>query len=269
MMDSTQLLEPWRPRSLEAGETRLWQIGPLKLYLYRTEHEWHLASELVREEEDEMAVAEEATAPEDLEWKRWANPNGHDRVRLAPLMPDRSVVVRPKSPLAYPPGTESTLYARIPVWVQLNAGPQEKEAALCEIPSLTLSNTWFGPDTTEGELCYALASTLVSDLEHVTSAPHRSICAIRVRNESEEILHLERLCIRAQHLSIYGLDGRLWSSQIKVDYQAPAEPSRVEYSDNRFRGREDAEHLAEPRAPIREGLVARSFARVASLGHFF
>ncbi|MEF8787867.1 MAG: hypothetical protein V5A84_02245 [Planctomycetota bacterium] len=269
MSDHPNLLEPWEPITLEAGQTRLWQIGPLKLYIHRSGHEWHLATEEVREQEDGLAVAGEAEPGEDIQWRRWANPGGEDRLRLAPLMPDRPVVVRPKAPLAFPPGAGGTLYARIPVWVQLNVGGEDHEVTLCEVPSITLSNTWFGPDTTEGELCYSMASTLVSELESVNPAPHRAICALHLQNEAEEPLNLERMCIRGQQISVSGLDGCLWTSEVTVTYRDPAEPSRVEYSDKRFRKDENAKELTPPRNPITGGLVARSFARVASIGNLF
>ena len=268
MTEQAQLLEPWQPATLEAGRTLHWQIGPLKIWLTHREKEWMLASQEEKGEEEALVIAEHQEAPEDVEWRRWAGTGSNSIVQLTPVMPDRPVVIRPRNPLTFPPGAGGTFYARIPVFVRVTVG-QDRALTLCDIPSVTLSNTWFGVDTTEGELCYAMRSTAPSQREEVIPRPHRAVCTLRLRNTAEEPLDFQRICLRVEHVTIYGTEGCMWSSEVSVSYRGQADESKIRYIEEPFKSREGSLVLGEPRTPPEGGMLARSFAGLLRLGNIF
>lgn len=266
MNEGTDLLAPWQPASIEIGQTLHWHIGPLKLWIQKGEREWLLTTQQVPEDEQSMVAAEPQDAPEEVEWRRWAGGDRQGVVQLVPVTPDRSVVVRPRHPLAFPPEAGGTFYARIPVWVRVTVGP-DGAVTLCELPTLTLSNTWFGPDTTEGQLCYAMKTTAPGDRSEVTMVPHRVVCTLRLHNGADGPLDFQRLCVRCEHLSIYGADGAMWSSEVAVTYRGEGGQSKVRCVEEPFEKRDDVSLLSPPRTPASGSLLARSFAGFVRLGN--
>ena len=95
-------IDIWRPMRIGVNEVVRRTIGPLTLWLKRITGEWHLATRRVPEA-DAMAgpVGEEARPP-DRHWLRCAAGDETSMFRLLPVMPDRSVVIRPGTQLAVP-----------------------------------------------------------------------------------------------------------------------------------------------------------------------
>ena len=65
------------------------------------------------------------------------------------------------------------------------------------------TDTWFGPDTQSGSLCYASRSFHRVRLAQVPTLPHRATIEVVVHNLSDSMLSLERMLISVQHLSLY------------------------------------------------------------------
>jgi hypothetical protein len=245
-----RVMEFWKDFEITVGDLYRWDIGPLTIWMRLTSFEWWISTE---ESDDGRAPAiceKVDEEPEGLEWRRWARHSDSQRVKLTPIMPDRSVVVRPETSVFFPPGTDGMLYARLPVWVKISVvGDGEQDVALCEIPSSTLSNTWFGENTVEGELCYAMHTTARRSLEGVEDSPNRVICPLRLHNRSDDVLNFERLAIGSQHLTIYEYEGHLWTSCISVTYRGTERLSVVKHEENWFERPETATVLCPPRTP--------------------
>jgi hypothetical protein len=152
--------------------------GPLTLKLFREAADaWHLW--MSREEWDETQAAEARggdTGCPDARRRvieRFVfNQQPEARCACRPMLADRPVVVRARQSVFIPPGEEAMLYLSTPVWVSIDLG--EPARALREIPVLRLSDTWFGPSTREGELCYAARTHARNHLDQVPRRPHRA-----------------------------------------------------------------------------------------------
>lgn len=250
----------WTPTPVESGQTACRQVGPLTLWLRRTDQEWHLA---VRRAPEADTGHHEPAEPDDaLEWLRWTAGEEANVVRLLPQMPDRSVVVRPESPIQIPPGHEALFYVSIPVWVKVAVG-EGTPTVLCEQPAVILSNTWFG-DPMSGELCYSLQTRARRAVDASQASPHRAVCPVRIRNTHEELLAFERLCIRVEHLTLYDGQRQMWTNGISVRFRGDEHPSLVEYDPGPTAALDVGDVLAEPRVPPSSGLLKRSFASLSS-----
>lgn len=207
----------WEPFRVEGGMTLACAIGPLTLFLCRDATEWRLWSERSDAGDAEIRTGREPIrdAPGMEGAERFMFRDAPETVLLHPVLADRPVVVRPRYPTAIPPGEAATFYISTPVSVTVGVG--EAGVRLCEIPSLCMSDTWFGPNTREGELCYATPTQARSRLDEVPRRPHRAITPVQVKNDSSGMLTIEKLSLPVPFLSVYGRpDGSLWTQAVTL-----------------------------------------------------
>lgn len=243
LQQTTESTAWWQPVSIPDGSTLNCRIGPLYLRVRHVSGEWRVASEYEEEIAGPAAPVtlqlDTAELPEDGP-QRYIAPKSGEQLRLKPLLADRPVVIQPRQPVFLPSRTETTLYLSTPVWLQIEAGGGQM-AELCELPTVRLSDTWFGPSTRVGELCYSGRTHARHDPAEVPYRSHRAITPIVIRNEADSILPLEKLSLPVPMLSVYGAeDGSLWTQRvtllrrsdsdmadIKVDSAAPALAGKV------------------------------------------
>ena len=209
----------WGDYEIGSKETRRWQIGPMSLWVTRGEGEWRIATAEGDDPLDSrLSVAETGEEPvgDDVNAKRFAV-RGDDRiVRLTPGLPDRPLVVKAASPFFIARTQEVTLYVSSPLWLRVYSGEDDHE--LLDIPLVRPSDTWFGPNTMSGEMCYASQSSARMHLENLPVRPHRSISALRIRNSATSTLQFERLKVPVQHLSLFASEkGHLWTDALQLD----------------------------------------------------
>ena len=260
-------MDLWQPRTVTQDETLYWQAGPLKLWLRRTADEWMVAADRDPEDEDTVGIASREPASDGLEWKRWAAVGNSCEVRMVPSMPDRPVIVRPETPLKFPPKAEALFFARVPLWVRITVCADEP-LTLCEEPTVVLSNSWFG-DPTHGELCYSMRTSARRTLEGVPPRPHRAVCPILIKNRSDEELEFERICLRVGHLNVYGSPAGLCTNRVLVTFRGEDRPSMidVEKQPPTIEGvPEDPELMSEAREPAEQSFFRKSFMSLAAFG---
>lgn len=212
--------EPWWGRvPLTDQRCAVWSVGSVRLWaarfgpVLRVLRAWGPVTE-------QASVQTSADLPGD-----GAEPIGEfhcahppDALELMPMQPDRPVVSRPAAPLYVPAGDAVTLYLETPVWLCLRLPDGARE--LLEVPSVRLSDTWFGPTTLSGELAYA--SRLVAGTDPAAPlAAHVARSALTYRNRTRAQLAVQRIAVPAPALGIYaGIDGRLWSEALTVEQRA-------------------------------------------------
>ena len=137
-------------------------------------------------------------------------------VSLLPATADRPVVARPEHTLRIPPNSTAQLYIGSPLWLQVRAG----DYTALDQPVLRPSDTWFGPSTTEGELCYASRTAARTQRLSGPTTHARLFTELTVRNRGKKPLQVDRVSLPMQSLAIYaGTDGRLWTASVAVTWQ--------------------------------------------------
>ena len=210
----------WLPREVPVGETLRCRIGPLVLSVGHVPGEWQVA--FSHEEEEEHAgtapsAPGDADGDDDVvgERERFIVAGEDPQLRLLPLLMDRAVVIRPREAVFLPEGEEITLYMSTPVAVAIPVGAAQR--LLREVFSVPLSETWFGPSTREGELCYAGRTTARQHRRDLPRRAHRAITPVRIRNEAASPLPLTKLSLPVPVLSLYGAeDGSLWTEGVSL-----------------------------------------------------
>ncbi len=256
----------WEPQQIEQDQCLEAQVGPLQLWLRRSGDEIRIATKQRKDPESRLkAVPLHPAAerkPAGLDWSRWVCGNC-DQVLLTPVTPDRPVVVRPEVPLKIPPGREALFFFGVPLWVRITAGDTTK-VQLCEEPSVTVSNIWFG-DPMSGDLCYSLRTRARRSVSDSQIEPHRAVCPVTIRNAASVQVGIERFCVHVAHLSIYPGTSRLWTGGVQIMFKGEDETSQVEYSEKPPTYEEVDKILSKPRLPVKKSIFKKS---IGSLGLF-
>lgn len=261
-MNQTALSEPWwTAREVAVHRGLKYVLGPFTLKMFRSDDAWWLWSARDAAEEVPAAIAqvEELSAmPEDEGGERFVYAASPGRLRLRPLLADRPVVVRAHQAVFVPPGEEATLFLSSPVWISLELG--EPARSLREMPLQQMSDTWFGPSTREGELCYAARTSARSHLEQVPRRAHRAVTPVRVRNEGNSLLPLEKMSLPVPLLSVYGdHNGGLWTEEVQLTRTAESDLASLRVVPGPTRCAAHAERLSEPRRQQERGGLVRAF----------
>lgn len=208
----------WGSHSVPMGETRLWRIGPMSLWISRLRGEWVVSRGTSEAwDDDALEIGRPVEAPDapGITCERFAMNGDETGVRLIALTADRAVVTRPASPIWVPSHERATVYVSSPLWVRVQVGKESK--LLTELPAYRPSDTWFGPSPREGELCYAVRASFRVSRDRVQPRPHRVLTALHVDNRAAAPLELERIRVPVPLLPVYvDPDGALWTSDVSV-----------------------------------------------------
>jgi hypothetical protein len=258
----------WDPVTLEENVPYRCDFSTLTIWLKRSAEDWYLAS---RQSDKQSAVGplraiKGGAFPKDLSFSRWVLGGELSTLRFVPAMPDRSIVVRPALALKVPAGKDALFFVSIPVWVRVTAGSPDG-ITLCELPSLTLSNTWFG-EPTAGELCYGLRTRAVRTLEEIETRVDTAICPITVRNGAPKELNFERLRVRVGNLSVYQGPDRLWTNELEVRFQGDEQSSQITIGRGAPEVSGESVMVCEARQQADKTLLAQSFSVLRSLTGF-
>jgi len=242
----------WGPLEIGPGEERELAVGELRLRLRRTPAELLVAHQHVATSE-----AEESVVPgSDLPWQRFLV--GPGELFILPALPDRSVVVQTDNPFWLPVGGKADLFVHVPVWVQVRLRA-ERESILLDLPSVVLSQTWFG-SFTEGELCYWIRSGAHSEAAADPSKPHLVVCPVEIRNESEDKLLVDYFCLRVRALSLYYDGSQLWSDVFSLSFRGDKYETRQWPTGRRPRSARKARWVNGPREAMRRSALGKTFS---------
>ena len=190
--------------TLKEGQTSYWQIGSMELWIARREGCLEIYQRQGSESHHNSLVVEmktETPIPELSTVARIALPEDDAVLRFAPLTADRPVVVRPSQPFYVLARSEACLYLSTPLWLSIRTEPAQR--LLLEFPLYRLSDTWFGPSTRVGELCYATRTRASLQPPQPPTPPHRAFTALTLVNRSGDPILLERVNLPAPNLSLF------------------------------------------------------------------
>ncbi len=252
----------WGDFELAEGVTGYWRVGPLELWVSNLEHEWRMYQ---RHQDDAVdsalavALPAETLPHEDAERLRFGFGKAGTKLTLTPLLADRSVVVKPDTPLYIPSGEEATLYVSTPVWLRLSLASRK----LLELPTYRPSDTWFGASTVAGEFCYASRTAGRLSLDELEFRPHRAVTPLCVRNRAADPLLLERVKLPVQYLAVYrGENGFLWTPKVTLEREADGDLAGLDISKTVPREVGPTVPLSEPRQQPEKNLVVRAFSKL-------
>jgi hypothetical protein len=270
----------WGAVSLDLNAGGEWHVGPTTLWVHRSSRDWRV---VVRPSTDPVAadpmaqrsgvtvpVGDEAldavleATTDDLTTFRLGVQDTNESVALRPALADRPVVARPEHALSVLPDEKVTLYLSTPLWVRVEL--VESGRRLVEVPSHRMSDTWFGPSTREGTLCYATRTAGRLHRDRLPRRLHRALTPLTVRNQTAEPLALERVQLPAPHLSLYETDAAaLWTDPVTMTHRTKGEGAAVQVREGPPAAHPAAEPIQAPREAARHGLFTSTFSAVGAL----
>lgn len=251
----------WGDRPAPAsGETQRLAVGPLTLWLRGGDGELWITHTTSPEGQEP-----DRTLPDDAQWGRWALPRSQRHLRISPVFPDRHLVVKPEHAFTLMRRASARIYLRVPIWVRVESTdrPGGPRALITEIPTVSLSETWWG-DFRDGELAYWLVTKGRTQLTPDLFDAHLVITTVQADNLSEDDLQVEKLSLRAEHLSIYEKDGWLWAEEVRVEYHGEDDGTEIHMDDLPPSEAAGARELSPARVQGRS-FKARTFARLRAL----
>lgn len=275
-------LAPWW-QSMDLAEGQCWRtaLGPLTLYLQRQASEWWLASESRGGTEDQFRLesGEVARIPEDLTYTRFAFGKAPRSFRLMPRLLDRPVVVRTSQPVNIPADQKITFFISTPVCISIELENEQKKhgqqgqgssqgggnLVLQEIPIMRLSDTWFGPSTRIGELCYAARTQARNARSEILLRPHRAVSPVTIHNQTREMLAIDKISLPVPFLSMYGrADGTLWTDPLTLEHVAGEGLAQFKIGNEPPEGVSRSDWLAPAREMAKKGGLVRAFVDIFS-----
>ncbi len=257
----------WGQYKLAESEAACWRIGPSTIWIKHLKQEWRVVHNQVDDPLDNVLQVDLPALvlePEQVESvNRFSFSRSTNSLAVMPVLADRAVVVRPAEPFFVLSGEEVTLYVSTPLWIRVQVGNPLKQ--LCELSSYRPSDTWFGPSTLEGELCYASRTAGRLELQELPFRPHRVITPIKISNRAKDHLLLERVKLPVQYLSLYGTANNfLWTQAVTLDREEGGDLAALRLGKGAPTEAGKVERIAEPRQQAERNLVVRAFSKLFS-----
>jgi hypothetical protein len=249
----------WEAQQVPSGHHLQCSIGSLALTISHGKDEWALSSSAIAEEEAEARASFKILKelPEEAD-ERFVQSGESGQVILSPRLADRPVVIRPRQPVFLLSGQTITLYLSTPIWLQIMVG--DPAVLLKELPVLRLSDTWFGPSTREGELCYAGRTQARHDPAELPDRPHRAITPLTIHNKASSPLPLEKISLPVPMLALYGdQQGKLWTQKVTLTRQEQGELASIQIDSKASGGDTGWTRLADPRQDGNRSGMTRAF----------
>ncbi len=254
----------WKTFEISPGETLVWDVGATCIYASRVENDWLIAR---TESEEKQAVSiqiHKDGIPEDLDAERWAFKNPRPSITFTPAMPDRPLVVRPIDPLGLPPESEVQFFINIPASINIQISNEKHETEIGVYASQKLSNTWFG-NNFEGVFCYSNKSHIRREKAELTVSPNQMICPFKIKNRGNEILQVERICLRVKYLAIWAGKNRLWSNEVTTIFRGVGKETQLEYARSAPKDATDPKFFVKSQEKPERGFLRQTFSHAPFL----
>lgn len=257
----------WGEFQFGVGETRHWRIGPFDMWMSRLESEFRIATSHDLTSEPYGLVAGGIThdpVPEAVETVRYGVRDDVSQLTISPATADRAAIFKSESTYIVPPGGAVTAFLSAPIWVRVQLTNPVRP--LHEESSLRPSDTWFGPSTLDGELCYAIRTTVRYNLDNLSIRPFRAITVVKIVNHADTALPLARLRLPLPQLSLYAnREGYLWTEAVTFDRHQDGDMAEVELSRSAPDVAGECTRVCEPRGVMESRPLIRSFTSLLGL----
>jgi len=260
----------WSLVEIPTGEARRWALEGLHLYVFNGDDHWLMQRWWdpvgTRSAEAPVVAAEVPWEPANSEAEvvRIAVSAATSRVKIIPLSADLDVVSRPLAPLAVAPHARVRLYVSAPLWVSVVlVGADGNEIPIdLPFPAATAHRTWFGRNTTQGEVCYAERTRGRTDLAavHAEHRPWRAVTPIDIENLAATPWRLDRVRLPVTALALFeDQQGAVWTPLLRTRRNEKAVEIEMDAADVPPPEAPGAHRLSPPRDAERASLVGRLY----------
>lgn len=257
----------WSKKTIAPEYAYCWRLGKKEFMLRKKELQWDYLIRDCAERVDEVVVAK-PTEVELIEDWQTAIGEKNNILQVLPTLPDLPLVIRADRKFTVLPGKSVMLYVPIPICLQFYAGSKKKEQLIFESPSEDLSQTWFG-EFHNGMLAYSWPL----DLSQILVLPeqglkHYVVCPLKLTNDANSILDVQRLLLSCEYLSIYGKDNALFTNEVKIRFKGENDVSDVQYASQAPTFIPHKALLNSARSSKISSVISKSFHFIKSLSNY-
>ena len=255
-------MDLFKAYEIPQSKTGRLQLGPLNLWITNLEDEWKLSwlysMDPIDSSLSELKIENELPTIIGGIERRFGFKEKSNIIYLTPQLSDRSMVVRPDTPLLIPAQEKVGFHLSTSLWVNISDGGREKY--LTELPAFRPSDTWFGESTSDGELCYVTKTAARLRVEQLPARKHRAITSINIHNLGIEPLLVDRIKVPMKNLSLYRNEAGFYHTE-SLDYEWNGNESMIKMV---FKGKPHFLNMnltlvSEPRIKLPGNLVVRTF----------
>lgn len=168
----------------------------------------------------------------------------------------RPVVARPTQPLHLPRGEHLTLFVGTTLWFCL----RRNNEPLLDLPLELLSDTWFGPDTRVGEVCYASPTHARLTMDGVPRHVFKAVTPVEIRNQSHVPLLIDKLNLPVPYLALYRDAHRHWTSQVTITQTSEQQRGEIHISPGPPHHAKFPVDVAPPRRKLEGGMLHKAMS---------
>ncbi len=255
----------WGTHNLDVGQTHLWKIGPLELWIEHLSREWNLSSRNSRNWlESSVLLSKQSPRPKNLNSSLVYQPQeqqfsvsaGHQQYTLSPVLAPRNILSRFETPIQILPNEEVSLYLANPLYLKIDLTSQ---ISLAEIASYRLTDSWYGPMNSSGELCLANPNNSYLSLAQVPVRQHLVLSALQVRNSTREKWSLDRLLIPMPRLALYySPQSGFWTNSLSIEKRLGDADGHLRIESQPPKEAAPAQALTQPRIAGESSLMVRA-----------
>ncbi|NOY28311.1 MAG: hypothetical protein GXP62_20830 [Oligoflexia bacterium] len=222
-MSKSQRTPWWGELTLEVDQLAAWQLGPLTLWLRRRPHSWRVTED--RDLTQRSGPARRITSPQASDTAphlhrvvtRYGLAETRPRVRLTPILAPRSVVCQPEIPFILPPNAVVQAFLSTPIWVRIDTA---EDGFSHQADIHQPSGSWFGPNTWQGELCYAARTHLRVHRADLAHSATQAVTPVSLSNQGEYPLTIRQVKLPVPMLDLAeSADGCLWTQPVTLGSQ--------------------------------------------------
>ncbi len=190
------------PITIEEGQTFHLKFGKLRFHCTRLASEWQISQSWEDEDFISAEFAIDFVVPSSVPTFRYIVGSTKDFISIIPRLPKTSIVVHPTSPILVPKGTDVTFYISSTLWldIEMSSG---KSKCNHEVPLQIDSETWFGDNKYEGELCCSSTTHARMNFNALPKHFGRSVTALNLKNKSGKTIQVDRLNVPIPFLSLF------------------------------------------------------------------
>lgn len=243
----------WGDLELENNKIISRDIGPLRIWFRQVMNEIWIATQYEASDANQQN-------PDLLNWTRWTSQNVNFHIKLVPVVPDKPIIISPEYPFRVVKNADARVFTRIPLWVRV-VMIGNKEQILTEIPTVILSKTWFG-DPVEGELCYWISTSARRTIEESQVTNYLCICTLNIYNRSDGDLQVEKICFRAERLTLFKKESQVWSDETEITYRGDQQHSDIVMTGKAPSEAKSSGKIAKPRNALKKSIATRTFQKL-------
>ena len=207
----------WGEFDIAEQQTIAWLMGQRQLAGRRESNEYYLWNIAHEETSDQAIAIKRYYSADDLGNTgliRHLSKATDNCVIVAPRLADRSFIAKPSAILKVLPEGEAQIYVSTPLWFSMKT---PGGITLIDTPWQRPSDSWFGPSTREGELCYAKYTDARLNYEKIEHHNYRAVTPVNIINRHEEVLSIERISVSVRLLQLYHDENlNLWTQPLTI-----------------------------------------------------